>query len=166
MKNRNKSAIFFFRPLLNLSENWSLVTCITNLQRICEKLFKLSRPQGQIIDVKCEKSQLIGHFFFFTIIELVRELVISNMHNKFEKDTWKTFQVIAPTRSNYWRKRWKIAISRPFWFFFQPLLNLSEKWSLVTCKTNLGRKHEKLFKLSRPQVNVNADADDAELQLQ
>ena len=80
------------------------------------------------------------------------------MHNKFEKDTWKTFQVIAPTRSNYWRKRWKIAISRPFWIFFQPLLNLSEKWSLVTCKTNLGRKHEKLFKLSRPQVNVNADA--------
>ena len=168
MKNRNKSAIFFFfRPLLNLSENWSLVTCITNLKRICEKLFKLSRPQGQIIDVKCEKSQSIGHFFFSpAIIELVRELVISNMHNKFEKDTWKTFQVIAPTRSNYWRKRWKIAISRPFWIFFQPLLNLSEKWSLVTCKTNLGRKHEKLFKLSRPQVNVNADADDAELQLQ
>ena len=120
MKNRNKSAIFFFfRPLLNLSENWSLVTCITNLKRICGKLFKLSRPQGQIIDVKCEKSQKIGHFFFFSaIIELVREVVISNMHNKFEKDTWKTFQVIAPTRSNYWRKRWKIAISRPFWIFF------------------------------------------------
>ena len=58
MKNRNKSAIFFFfRPLLNLSENWSLVTCITNLKRIREKLFKLSRPQGQIIDVKGEKSQ-------------------------------------------------------------------------------------------------------------
>ena len=153
----NRPFFFFFLPLLNLSENWSLVTCITNLKRICEKLFKLSRPQGQIIDVKCEKSH-----------ELVRELVISNMHNKFEKDTWKTFQVIAPTRSNYWRKRWKIAISRPFWIFFQPLLNLSEKWSLVTCKTNLGRKHEKLFKLSRPQVNVNADADadDAELQLQ
>ena len=28
-----------------------------NLKRICEKLFKFSRPQGQIIDVKCEKSQ-------------------------------------------------------------------------------------------------------------
>ena len=25
----------------------------------------LSRPQGQIIDVKCEKSQKIGHFDFF-----------------------------------------------------------------------------------------------------
>ena len=32
------------------------------------------------------------------IIELVQELLISNMHNKFEEDTWKTFQVIAPTR--------------------------------------------------------------------
>ena len=50
--------------------------------------------------------------FFSAIIELVRALLISNMHNKFEKDTWKTFQVISP------------------------------------------------------QVNVNADADDAELQLQ
>ena len=53
-----KSAILnFFQPLLNLSENWSLVTYITNLGRIHGKLFKLSCPQGQIIDVKCEKSQ-------------------------------------------------------------------------------------------------------------
>ena len=41
---------------------------------------------------------------------------------------------------------------------------------MVTCIANVGRIHEKLFKLSRPQVNVNADADadtdDAELQLQ
>ena len=55
------------------------------------KLFKLSRPQGQIIDVKCEKSQLIGHFDVFSdIIELVRELVIGNLHNNFEKGTWKS----------------------------------------------------------------------------
>ena len=46
--------------------------------------------------------------------------------------------------------------------FFQPLLN----WSLVTCITNLGSIHEKLFKLRRPQVKVNANADDAELQVQ
>ena len=46
----------FFQPLLNFSKNYLLVTCITNLKRIGEKLFKLSRPQGQIIDVKCEKS--------------------------------------------------------------------------------------------------------------
>ena len=44
--------------------------------------------------------------------------------------------------------------------FFQPLFN----WSLVTCITNLENIHEKLFKLSRPQVKVNAD--DAELQVQ
>ena len=137
------------------------------------KFFQVIAPTRSNYWRKMWKIAINRPFFFFpAIIELVRELVISNMHNKFEKDTWKTFQVIAPTRSNYWRKRWKIAISRPFWIFFQPLLNLSEKWSLVTCKTNLGRKHKKLFKLSRPQVNVNADADadadadDAELQLQ
>ena len=57
-----------------------------------------------MIDVKSEKSQLIGHVeFFLAIIEFVRELLISNMHNKFEEDTWKTFQVIEPTRANYWR---------------------------------------------------------------
>ena len=49
---------------------------------------KLLRPQGQIIDIKCKKSQLIGIFDFFSaIIKLVRELVIWNMHNKFGKDT-------------------------------------------------------------------------------
>ena len=110
-----------FQALLNLFKNCLLVTCITNLKRIHEKLFKLSRPQGQIIDVKCKKSQKIGHFNFFSaIIELVQELLISNMHNKFEEDTWKTFQVIAPTRSNYWLKLWKIAINRPFGIFSQP----------------------------------------------
>ena len=49
--------------------------------------------------------------FFSAIIELVRELVICNMHNKFKKDTYN------------------------------------------------------IFKLSCPQVNVNADADNAEIQL-
>ena len=48
----------------------------------------LSRPQGQIFYIKCEKSQLNSHFEFFSaIIELVRELFIINMHNKFEEDT-------------------------------------------------------------------------------
>ena len=59
---------------------------LNNLSRIHEKLLKLSRPQSQIIDVKCAKSQLIGHFDIFSaIIELYRELVISNIHvhNKF-----------------------------------------------------------------------------------
>ena len=92
-------------------------------------------------------------FFFSAIIELVQELLISNMHNQFEEDMWKTFQLIAPTRSNYWRKMWKIAINRQF-FFFWPLLKLSENWSLVICITNLKRICEKLFKLSRPQGQI------------
>ena len=73
---------------MNLSENWSLVTCLTNLGRIHEKLFMLSRTQVKIFEVKCEKSQYISHLdYFLAIIELVRELLISNMHNKFEEDT-------------------------------------------------------------------------------
>ena len=46
---------WFFQPLLNFSESWLLVTCITNLDKVHEKLLKLSRPQGEIIDihVKC-----------------------------------------------------------------------------------------------------------------
>ena len=52
------------------------------------------------------------------------------------------------------KNRNKLAILNFFW----PLLNLSENWLLVTCITNLGRIHEKL-KLSRPKVNVNADAN-------
>ena len=96
----------FFQPLSNL-------TCITNLGRIKIIFFKLSRPQGQIIEVKCEKSQK--------------------------------------------------GINQPFTIFFSPLsglLNLSENYL-----TNLGNiVHEKLFKLSCPQVNVNAAA--AELPLQ
>ena len=53
----NQPFRFVLQPLLNMSENCSLVTCITNLGRIHVKLFMLSRPQGQIIDIKCEKLQ-------------------------------------------------------------------------------------------------------------
>ena len=52
--------------------------------------------------------------FFSAIIELVRELDITNMHNKFRKDTWTTFHAVAPRRSNYWHKMRKLAINRPF----------------------------------------------------
>ena len=73
---------------MNLSKNYLLVACITDLKRIREKNFKLSRPQGQIIDVKCEKIAINRPFFFFSaIIKLFQELLISNMHNKFEEDT-------------------------------------------------------------------------------
>ena len=152
----NRPFWIFFQPLLNLSKNYLLVTCIKNLKRICEKLFKLSGPQGQIIDVKWEKSQWIGHFFFFSaIIELVQELLISNIHTKVEENMWKTFQVIAPTGSNYWfpqneKNRNKSAI----FFFFRPLLNLSKNYLLVTCINNLKRICEKLFNLSRPQGQI------------
>ena len=47
-----------------------------------KKNLTLSRQQGQIIDVKCEKSQQICHFEFFSaIFELIRELLICNLHN-------------------------------------------------------------------------------------
>ena len=48
----------------------------------------LLRPQGQTIDVKCKnrnKSSIL--IFVQPYIELFRELVISNMHNQFGKDT-------------------------------------------------------------------------------
>ena len=38
-----------------------------------------------------------------------------------------------------------------------PLLKLSENWSLATGSANLKRIHDKLYKLSCLQVNVNAD---------
>ena len=44
---------------------------------------------------------MINHdkYVILAIIELVRELAISNMQNKFEQDNWKTIvQIIVPTR--------------------------------------------------------------------
>ena len=108
---------------------------------------------GRKINVKNRNKSTIL-IFLPAIIELVQELLISNMHNKLEEDTCENVEVIAPTRSNYWRKMRKIAINRPFWIFFQPLLNLSKNYLLVTCITNLKRICEKLFKLSRPQGQI------------
>ena len=84
----NRPFSIFFQPSLNLSENWLLVACITDLKMIHKKLFRLSRPQGQIIDINAKnqnKSAILKKFS--AIIELVQELLISNMHNRFEKDT-------------------------------------------------------------------------------
>ena len=51
---------------------------------------------GQIIEVKCKKITINRPFNFYPpIIELVRELVISNMHNKFGKDK-KLFKLLRP----------------------------------------------------------------------
>ena len=50
----------------------------------------LLRPKGQII--KMREIAINRHFDSFSaIIELVRQLVISKMHNKFGKDMRKTF---------------------------------------------------------------------------
>ena len=57
MKNRNKSAILNFIPAIIELVRELLITCIKNLERIHEKRFKLSRPQGQIIDVNAKKLQ-------------------------------------------------------------------------------------------------------------
>ena len=108
---------------------------------------------GRKINVK-NRNKLTILIFLPAIIELVQELLISNMHNKLEEDTCENVEFIVPTRSNYWRKMRKIAINRPFWIFFQPLLNLSKNYLLVTCITNLKRICEKLFKLSRPQGQI------------
>ena len=52
-------------------------------------LKSLLRPQCQIIDVKNAKNDNKSAIFNFfpVIIELVPELVISNMHSKFQEDT-------------------------------------------------------------------------------
>ena len=149
------------RPFWNFSAIIELVQelLISNIHNKFEenmlKTFQVIAPTGSNYWRKMRKIAINRPFFFFSaIIELVQELLISSMHNQFEEDMWKTFQLIAPTRSNYWRKMWKIAINRPFFFFFRPLLNLSENWSLVTCITNLKRIREKLFKLSRPQGQI------------
>ena len=66
VKKHNYSATLnFFQPLLNLSENWLLVTSrIYNYifgdmhnkfaQDTWKTFLMLSRPQGENIDVKCE----------------------------------------------------------------------------------------------------------------
>ena len=145
---------FFFPAIIELVQELLISNMHNQFEEDMWKTFQLIAPTRSNYWREMWKIAINRPFFFFSaIIELDRELVISNMHNKFEKDMWKTFQVIAPTRSNYWRKMWKIAINRPF-FFFRPLLNLSENWSLVTCITNLKRIREKLFKLSRTQGQI------------
>ena len=55
---------------------------------------------GRKINVK-NGNKLTILIFLPAIIELVQELLISNMHNKLEEDTCENVEVIAPTRSNY-----------------------------------------------------------------
>ena len=112
---------FFFSAIIELVRELVISNMHNKFEKDIWKTFQVIAPTRSNYWRKMWKIAINRPFFFFlAIIELVRELVISNTHNKFEKDTSKTFQVIAPTRSNYWRKRWKIAISRPFWIFFPP----------------------------------------------
>ena len=52
---------------------------------------------GTVVDNPYAAELLVNNrnksviLIFSAIIELVRELVICNMHNKFGKDIWKTF---------------------------------------------------------------------------
>ena len=55
---------------------------------------------GRKINVKNRNKSTIL-IFLPAIIELVQELLISNMHHKLEEDTCENVEVIAPTRSNY-----------------------------------------------------------------
>ena len=71
------------------------------------------------------KSDLLN--FFSAVIELVRERLISNMHNQFVQDKGKTFHVIAPTMS----------INQPF--FFLAIIELVRE--LVICNM-----HNKFWK--------------------
>ena len=91
------------------------------------------------------------------------------MHNKFEQDTWKILKSSPCLQGQIVDVKYEKSIGH--FDFFQPILNLSENWLLVTCITYLSRIHEELFKLSCPQANVHTDANanrnaDAEIQLQ
>ena len=145
--------IFFFLAIIELLQELLISNMHNQFEEDMWKTFRVFAPTRSNYWHKMWKITINRPFFFLAIIELVQELLISNMHSQFEEDMLKTFKLIAPTRSNYWRKMWKIAINRSF-FFFRPLLNLSENWSLVTCITNLKRICEKLFKLSRPQGQI------------
>ena len=144
----------FFSAIIELVQELLISNMQNKFEEDMWKTFQVIAPTRSNYWRKMRKITINRPFFFFSaIIELVQELLISNIHNKFEEDMWKTFQVIAPTGSNYWRKMRKIAINRPF-FFFRPLLHFSKNYLSVICITNLKRICEKLFKFSRPQGQI------------
>ena len=75
------------------------------------------------------------------------------MHNQFEEDMWKTFQVIALTRANYWRKMWKIAISRPF-FFFSAIIELVRELVISNMHNKFEKDMWKTFQVIGPQGQI------------
>ena len=151
----NRPFWIFFSAIIELVQELLISNMHNKFEEDMWKTFQVIAPTRSNYWRKMRKITINGPFFFFSaIIELVQELLISNIHTKFEENMWKTFQVIAPTGSNYWRKMRKIAINRPFFNFFRPLLNFSKNYLLVTCINNLKRICEKLFNLSRPQGQI------------
>ena len=108
---------FFFSAIIELVQELLISNIHNKFEENMWKTFQVIAPTGSNYWRKMRKIAINRPFFFSAIIELLQELLISNMHNQFEEDMWKTFQVFAPTRSNYWRNMWKIAINRPFFFF-------------------------------------------------
>ena len=153
VKNRNKSTIFFFfLAIIELVRELVISNMQNKFGKETWKTFQVIAPTRSNYWRKRWKIAINRLFFFFflAIIELVRELVISNMHNKFEKDMWKTFQVIAPTRSNYWRKMWKIAINRPFFFFFLAIIELVRELVISNMQNKFGKETWKTFQVIAP----------------
>ena len=114
----NRPFFFFFSAIIELVQELLISNIHNKFEENMWKTFYVIAPTGSIYWRKMRKMALNRPFFFSAIIELLQELLISNVHNQFEEDMWKTFEVFAPTRSNYWRKMWKIAINRPFFSFF------------------------------------------------
>ena len=99
MKNRNKSAIFFFfSAIIELVQELLISNMHNQFEEDMWKTFQLIAPTRSNLKNRNKSTILI---FLPAIIELVQELLISNMHNKLEEDTCENVEVIAPTRSNY-----------------------------------------------------------------
>ena len=72
------------------------------------------------------------------------------MHNKFEEDTWKTFQVIAPTRSNYWRKMRKNRNKSAILTFFLAIIKLVQERLISNMHNKFEEDTRKKFQVIAP----------------
>ena len=146
----NRPFFFFFSAIIELVQELLISNIHTKFEENMWKTFQVIAPTGSNYWRKMRKIAINRPFFFFSaIIELLQELLISNMHNQFEEDMWKTFQVFAPTRSNYWRKMWKIAINRPF-FFFLAIIELVQELLISNMHKQFEEDMWKTFQLIAP----------------
>ena len=140
---------FFFSAIIELVQELLISNIHNKFEKNMWKTFQVIAPTGSNYWRKMRKITINRLFFFSAIIELLQELLISNMHNQFEEDMWKTFQVFAPTRSNYWRKMWKIAINRPF-FFFSAIIELVQELLISNMHNQFEEDMWKTFQLIAP----------------